>query len=391
MASAALSPAQQQQQLIQQNALARALILANSIPRVQQISSTTQNAANNSLFQIIPLNVGLIKGFFVEVTATINNTNVGASGAAITPTKLGAANILSNIQFQDLQNQTRINTTGWHLHFLNSVRSGRPYGQTMAFQSSPPVAYGNNFAGTAMTQSIAAGASGTITMLYYVPLAYGAEDLRGAVFANVVASSMSLQLQINTAAVVNAGSDATNACYSGNTGTVTNCTVTVYQSYLDQIPVSQDGGIVLPYQDLSTIYDIKNTTMTGLTAGADFGVPYANLRDFLSTFAIYDNAGVLNAGTDINNFACQSANQTTFWRYSPTEAALRARMAIGLDFPNAVYYFDSRGKPISTIQTGNTQFIVNPSAVTAGATLLLGFEAFSYMNVVAQAGSLPSG
>lgn len=371
----------------QQNMLARSIILANSIPRVQLIYSGTQNAANQSLFQIAPQNVGLIKGFFVEVVATVNNTG---AVTAITPSKFGAANILSNIQFQDLQNQTRINTTGWHLHFLNSVRGGRPYGQCMSFQSSPAVAYGNNFAGISMTQSIAAGASGTVTMLYYVPLAYGADDLRGAVFANVVSSSMNLQLQVNTAAVVSAG-DATSACYSGNTGTVTNVTVNVYQSYLDQIPVSQQGGVVLPLQDLSTIYDIKNTTLTGMVANADFPVPYANLRDFLSTIAVYDNAGTLNAGTDINNFACQSANQTTFWRYTPVEASLRARMVLGLDLPNATYYFDSRGKPISTIQTGNTQFILNPSAVTAGASLLVGYEAFSYMNLVASAGSLPGG
>src|SRR4051812_24858333 len=107
----------------QQNMLARSIILANSVPRIQQIYSGTQNAANQSLFQIVPQNVGLIKGFFVEITATINNTG---SVTAITPSKFGAANILSNIQFQDLQNQTRINTTGWHLHFLNSVRGGQP-------------------------------------------------------------------------------------------------------------------------------------------------------------------------------------------------------------------------------------------------------------------------
>ncbi len=379
-----LTPAQQ---AAQQNAYARALILATSIERTQQIASVTQSAANNSLFQIQPANVGLIKGFFVEITATINNTG---SVTAITPTKGGAANILSQIQFQDLQNQTRINTSGLHLHLLNSVRGGQPYGQAYAFQTNPPVAYGTNWDVISMTQSIAAGASGTLHMRWFVPLAYSRDDLTGAMFANVVSSAAQLQLQVNTACVVASG-DATNACYSGNTGTVTNCTVNVYQLYLDQIPTTSQGQVILPLQDLSTIYDIKNTTVVGMTVGADFGVPYANLRSFLSTFAVFDNGGTLNVGSDVNSFALQSANQTTFWRYSAQEAALRARMILGLDLPNGMYYFDSRQKPISTIQTGNTQFILNPATVNSGAALQMFYEAFSYQNVVASAGSLPSG
>lgn len=371
----------------QQNALARAIILQNSVPRVQQIFSATQNVANQPIFQIQPQNVGLILGFFVEVTATV--TNSGAV-TAVTPSPLGASNILQNIQFQDLQNQTRINTTGWHMHLLNTMRTNRPYGMNNTFQTNPPVAYGTNFSVTSMTQSIAAAASGTVKMNYYVPLAYADDDLRGAVFANVVSSTMALQLTVN-ATPGSAAGDNTSNCYISNSVTTGNTTITVYQVYLDQIPVSQQGGVVLPLQDLSTIYDIKNTTLTGMVAGADFPVPYANLRDFLSTFAIYDNAGVLNAGTDVTNFAVQSANQTTFWRYTPQEAALRARIRLGLDLPVGCYYFDSRRKPISTIQQGNTQFILNPSAVTTNASLLIGYEAFSYMNLVASAGSLPGG
>ena len=380
------TPAQTQMTAQQQNALARQIILANSIERIQSIYNGTSNAANANLVQVTPQNVGLLRGFFVNITATVNNTG----GVTATLTLFGAANILDNIQFQDLQNQTRINTSGWHMHFLNTLRQGTPYGLAFGMQANEPVAYGNNWNVISAPATIATGTSATVVMRYYVPLAYGKNDLRGAVFANVVSSTMALQLSINTAAFAATG-DATKAVYSGSAGNVSNVTVEVLQHYLDQIPMTSNGGVVLPMQDLSTIYDIKSASLGGMSVGNDFGIPYANLRDFLSTIVVYDNGGTLNAGTDLNSIALQSANQTTFWRYSPQEAALLARVKIGVDFPVGVYAMESRDKPISTIQTGNTQLVLNASVVNANAIALLGYEAFSYMNLVSSAGSLPSG
>jgi hypothetical protein len=371
------------QQQMQQNALARQIILNNGVDRMQSIFSQSIAASDQSVVNIIPRNVGLIKGFFVDVTMAVTN----AATNTATLTKFGPANAVKQFVFTDLQNNTRIQTTGWHMHLLNTARANKPFGISNAFSSSP-IAYGNNFDEISAPATLAASATGTVKMRYYVPLAYSSTDLRGAVFAGVVNATMNLQVTINTAAFVSSG-DATQAIFSGNTGTVGNVQIDVYQHYIDQIPTTANG-YVLPLQDLSTFYDIKNTSVNGLTVGQDFPVPYANYRSFLSTFFIYDNAGTLNAGSDINYIALQSANFTNIYKLSPIELSLLSRIQVGTDYPSGTYYLSHRNKPINTNQYGNMELVVNPSTVNTGAQLLVGYEAFGQIAIMNQAGSLPA-
>lgn len=365
------------------NAQARAIVLANAVERVQQVYSNTVAAASQNVLNIPNRNVGLIKGFIVKISASVTN---GATNPA-NLTKLGPANILSQIVFTDLQNNTRIQTAGWHMHLLNTAKLGKPFG--VPWQSiTSPVAYGANYTDISAPATLAANASGTVNMYYYVPLAYSSTDLRGALYANVVNATMNLQLTINTAAFVASG-DATLGVYSGNSGTVGNVTVTVFQHYLDQIPQTQNGP-VLPMMDLQTFYDIKNTNVNGLTVTQDFPIPYANYRSFLSTFFIYDNGGTLNAGTDLNYIALQSANFTQLYKTTPFELALIAQNEIGTDYPSGVYYMNHRNKPINTNQYGNMELVLNPSTVNASAQVLVGYEAFGQIALMNQAGSLPA-
>lgn len=375
----------------QQNAAARALILQSAVDRIQQIYTSTVSASTvNGLFNITPRNVGLIRGFIVDVTATFTKL---ASGAA-TLTTIGAANLLSQISFTDLQNNVRIQTSGWHVHMVNTARAMRPFGIPYAMNSSPPVGYGNNF-GEISASAPTTAADGAVTMRYYVPLAYGQSDLRGAVFAGVVNASMNLGLQINPSAMVS-DTDATLSVFSGvapaasTYGGIGNVTVTVYQHYLDQLPQTQNGP-VLPMVDLSTAYELKNTQVSGITANQDFPVSYSNFRTFMSTFAIYDNDGTLNAGSDVNYWALESANYTNIWKVSPTEAALFSLVANGVDWPKGVYYFNHRNRPINTSQFGNMQLVLNASSVSSGAQLLMGYEDFSILNTLNNAGSLAAG
>lgn len=375
----------------QQNAAARQLILANAVDRIQQIYTSTAAAANvNGLFNVTPRNVGLIRGFIVDVIATVSNTVAQAS-----LTKLGAANILSQVTFTDLQNNVRIQTSGWHMHLINTARAMRPFGIGYNIAPNSPVAYGSNFGEISAPATIAAAATGTVVMRYYIPLAYGQTDLTGAVFGGVVNASMNLGLQLNPNAIVTAG-DATLGVYSGGTpvagsyGGITNVTVNVYQHYLDQLPVA-NGQPILPMQDVSTAYELKNTQVSGITANQDFPVSYSNFRTFMSTFAIFDNGGSLNAGSDVNYWALESANFTNIWKVSPQENALFSMVANGVDWPSGVYYFNHRQRPINTSQFGNMQLILNASAVNAGAQLLMGYEDFSVLNTLNNAGSLAAG
>jgi hypothetical protein len=373
----------------QQNAMARAAILMGGVDRLQQIYSAAINPDNQTIVNINPQNVGLVRGFLIKVSGTIENTDVGAGGADITRTPFGASNLLRNIQFTDINNQVRHQTQGWHLSMINSAKQPMVIGG--AYAPNIPVSYGNNYDVMTAPATIADNETGDVQFYYYLPLSYSKTDLRGAMWAGVVNAVAQLQLEINPTPVTAAGDEGL-CVYQGNTGDWSgNVTITVWQDYIDQIPMQGNGQPILPMEDIQTLYSLNNTTLSALVAGQDFGVPFANFRNFLSTVLVYDNAGAYNAGTDINYFALQTANSSNIWKYGPEEAAFLARSTFMADPPVGSYYFDHRYKPISTQQFGNTQITVNPSAVTAGASLWAGFEYFSQASQVVFAGSLPSG
>lgn len=375
------------QQAQQQNELARRMIIDRAIEMTQQINS--QTFAGGAVGQVvgtvinIPVrNVGLIKRFIVEITGTITQ---GAAETQ-TQTKWGISNLLSQIVFTDLSNQTRINTTGWHMHALATVRRQNAFGA--AFSNDSPVNVGSNFG--VVTSPATVTTAQNFRMFYEIPITYGDFDFRGGIYANVVNATMNLQLVLNPNFFVASGADATLAAYQSSTaqlGKLTNVVVNTYQQYMDQIPMGPNGAI-LPQMDISTAYLLNNTTILGLSATQDIPIPYANFRNFMSTFAIYDNQG-LNAGTDINYWALQSANYTNIWKLDPWTSSLFTREVIGDDFPPGTYYFNHRAKPISTIQYGNMQLVINASNVAGAASqVLIGYEALAAINQIVAAGSL---
>jgi hypothetical protein len=385
------------QQAQQANIYARALINAKSTRMVQQIQSTTFDPRNGNVLNVIPRMVGLIMGFWLKVQVTVSNTTGGA--VAITPTDFGAANVLSGIQFTDLNNLVRIQTAGWHINMLNSIKGRTPYGNALLNNTMDGInvsgGYGSNWTVINQPSTIADTASGVVTMWYYVPLAYSDGDYRGAVFANVVNATMQLQLTVNSTPVGVSTVDTTANIYkaAAGAGTITSATITVYQDYLDQLPMG-NGQFILPMLDLSTIYEIKNTTVTAIVANTDFPIQYPNFRDFLSTFAIYNSnpaaATGRGVGADINRWKLQAANLTNIFDLEPSLVALRSRNLMQTDFPKGTYYFGSRAKPIATSQYGNMQLVLNAATAAAGAYVMIGWEDFGLQNIITQAGSLPA-
>lgn len=382
------------------NMLARQLVIAQGLNMIQQINSqsftaTGSGTVEGTVVNVTPRNVGLLKNFFVEVTGSIKNNN---ASAALTLTPFNLANILSGIVFTDLNNNVRIQTTGWHMNFVNTATQNRNYAAANQIISGDnPIQYGNVFGPISIsTSSIAAGATATFKMFYRIPIAYSDTDLRGAIFMNVTNNTAQLQFTVNPNIGVTSAADPTLAVVKGeedsstHVATLTALTINTYQNYLDQLPQGQNG-YVLPQIDLSTLYQIQNTNNTSLTANQDIPTQYANYRQFLSTIAIFDNAGVLSTGSDVAYWAIQSANFTNIFKVDPTIVSVWARQRIGQDFPVGVYYFDHRVRPVSTIQYGNMELILNASSVTAGAFLLLGYESFAIQNLITNAGSLPGG
>lgn len=386
------------------NQVARQAIKARAVKFIQQIFSQTVTPSNTPTITVNPRNVGLLLGFWVKVVGTITN----GSAVNLNLSDLGPANVLSQVQFNDLNNNTRIQTPGWHLHFINTIKGRRPFGAALVrgtgFDS--PVNFGQNWNGEIQADpTILAGNNGQVTMWYYVPLAYAYDspvpDLRGAVYANVVNATMQLNLsfagQFGTLVAAQNGADQTLAMYQGDAAgsvaaaTLSAATVTVYQEYLDQLPMGPNG-VLLPIIDLATIYELKQTTQVAIVTGQDFPYQFANFRDFLSTVVGYVNNGTTGArgqGLDINYWALQSANFTNMLKLEPALAKLiYERQSLGVDLPPGFYYFNFRDKPISTTQYGNMQLVLNASIATNNPYELIAVEDFALVQTLSMAGSL---
>ena len=376
----------------QLNALARQAVLSSSVPMCQQIYSQSVVPGTNATLNIQPRYVGFLRKFFVIISGTIHN-NDGAN--ALTLTNLGLANLLapnSGIVLTDLTNNQRINTGGWHLTMLQSVKQRKPYAAGFLVETDEMFSTGENFGILASPVTIAASASQNFRAVFEVPVCYSDTDLRGGIFASVVNATMNLALTFNSAMFTATGTDSTFAVYKGTANaTVTAAQVTVYQEYLDQLPQGPNG-VILPMLDVSTMYELKNTILPGITANSENPYQYANFRSFLSTLVIYNSNLATDsgraAGTDINYFSQQAANFTNIWKLDPLSQAQRTREILGTDLPIGCYYMSSRGKPIETTQYGNQELIINPNVATGTATMYIGLEDFALLNTVSQAGSL---
>jgi hypothetical protein len=367
----------------------REIVLRESQPVLQKIATLTQATAawvaGTATTLNIPLkNAGLIRKLYVRVVATV----VQSAAETHTRTHLGPANFFSQVILTDLNNIARINTTGWHLAMMAAAR--RAAASFAANTTDTPMGFGANY--NVLTAPASFTTAQNVYMFYEIPLAYSDKDLRGAIFANVNNATMNLQLTINPNLSVGTGVNPSQAMYQSSTAArflMTAYTIEVYQEYLDQLPKNREGRYVLPRLDLQTQYTLLNIVNTGLIVGADFSLPYANFRKYMSTIVMYDNAGVLNAGTDLNYISLQTANAMDVFKADPfTLQAIYGRGKISDDWPRGVYYFDHRANPIDTKQYGNMQLNINPSAVTAGAQLVAGYEYFAIQSQLLGAGAM---
>lgn len=375
-----------------QNLLNRQILLQNSQNMWLPISTQTFTSGPNTVLNIPLRNVGLVKRLVIEVSGTVT------AGAAetLTRTPWGPANLFSQVVLTDLANQTRINTTGWHLHTIASAKRQWPWAS--AYTTDSPVAFGSNYPISSFPASVLPTVANTFRYFLEIPISMGDLDLRGAIYANVVNATFNLQLTVNPNFFVGSAVSPTLAVMKSNLAaalaTVTPITITVHQNFLDQLPVA-GGLVILPQLDLGTAYLLNNTVVSGIVAAQDNPIPYANFRDFYSTVCVYDNPGYVTApvGGDMTTWKIQSANYTNLLQYGPFMSGLLTRQILQDDLPavngSTGYYFDHRAKPISTIQYGNMQLVFNPSNVQ-GATsqMLVGYESLAYINQVTQAGSL---
>lgn len=394
---------QQQMSPQQQNAMVRQLILRGgalgnqyfppAVDMWQQLNPIMPSSVGpGSVITVQLRNVGLVKRLVFEFSATVT------AGATTTQTltPLGLTNLISNITFVDLGNNTRINSTGWHLNLVSSVKRRRVF--CAAYTSDTPNGYGNNNNRVMFAPAtIAANANSAIKFILEVPFVKNNHDLRGAIFADVTNAVMQVQVTLNPQMFVSSTADSTLAMYqSGGTdlASLSGVTVQCNQNYLDQLPRNpQTAAPILPALDLGTAYLLNNTAGGLPVVNQDNGFAFVNARSYESVAFIYDNNGTLNVnGTDLNYLAVTSANFTNILRWDGMMAVTAERDILGDDFPKGTRYLDFRHRPVNTDQYGNMQLLINPSSVGgSAATFLFGWEAYGIIGQVNQGGSLPMG
>jgi hypothetical protein len=395
--------AAQQQQMSpqQQNAMVRQLILRGGVigqsyfpPAVdmwQQLNPILPSAIGpGSVITVQLRNVGLVKRLVVEFSATI--TAGATSVQNLTP--LGLANLISNVTFIDLGNNTRINSTGWHLNLISSVKRRRVFNAAVA--SDTPNGFGiNNNRVMYAPSTIAATVATPVRFVLEIPFVKNNHDLRGAIFADVTNAVMQVQLTLNPQMFVSSTADPTLAVYQSagaDLATLSGFSVQVNQNYLDQLPRNpQTAAPILPALDLGTAYLLNNTASGLPVVNQDNGFAFVNARSYESVAFVYDNNGTLNVnGVDLNYIQVTSANFTQILRFDGMMAVTSERDILGCDLPKGMRYLDFRHRPINTDQYGNMQIIVSPSSVLgSAATILFGWEAYGVIGAVNQAGSLP--
>lgn len=391
--------AQNIQQALAQNADVRAKILAYAIPVKQNVrsGSTTYTAGSPTVVNVLASNVGLIRRFYLEITATVNC----AGGHTATPTFFGLPNILSNVSFIDQNNRLRINTTGLHLHLAASHKRKRPFGAALAASNnsttvlSDPSGLGVNFPVQQTTGAVSGGTAKTFTWIYEIPVVVSNQDLTGAIYANQTTSNNQLQFTFNPNIFVY-NVDPFNAAFSMDAAlatslpTLTGITWTLYQDFLDQLPTDNTGFAALPQVDIAYAYVYQMINPGVMVASQDnlYALPPFNVYSDLMLF--WDNYTYNGTvGGDVNYMKVQISNTYILLQEDPSMNAVLTRNLIGSDFParigatgvsGAIYDLDYRHKPLSVNQLSSTNIVFNPSTVQSGASLMIGQEYIWYAN-----------
>lgn len=383
-----------------QNLAIRQNILANSIPVIQNVRSGSMSyvAGSPTTVNMLASNVGLIRRFFLVLNGTVNC----AAAHTATPSVFGLPNLISNIQFTDQNNRLRINTTGMHLHLAASEKRRRAFGaaQIASTGFSDPTGLGQNFPVQVTTGAVSGGTAQNFTFILEIPVTNSNTDLSGAVYANQTTSNNQIQFTLNPNAFVYSADSYTaaytmDAALATSLPTLTNLTWTLYQDFLDQLPVDNTGFAVLPPQDISWALCYQNINPGVQVAGADnlYALPpfnvYQNLMLFWDNYTFNGASGV---GSDVDYLKVQISNTYVLKQYDPKILAVLTRNILGCDMPGrvgssgvsgGVYSLDFRHKPLSVNQLSSTNIVFHPNTVQSGAALSIGQEYLWYANAAA--------
>jgi len=366
--------AQTQQNAAQQNLAARQYLLRTGTPMRKYLGRFGPFAAGTQMQQRL-LNVGILTSLDIDVVAEITIT------AAATPSAWGPYNFIRNITFNDYTNQARVNVSHRALQMILSARHMRAIGFGNNTRLTD-LAVANNAVAPIiqLPTAIVAPVANNFRVSAHIPIAYDpANNLKGAIFSQIVSGDQILQVQLPTAGQVFGATD--DAVYTAGVGAVAGIFVDIWQNYIQ--PVNLGAQPILPLQDLITVYELatQGQSSSDIAVGAVKYINYPNAREVLSAVLGYNNgtAGAGNALTyaaDISALSIQLNANTTLREYLGLDLLEKQRHMFGSDLPPGYYYLDSRRVRINTVLYGQVQILLTPSIVTAAAYTEATFESF---------------
>jgi hypothetical protein len=340
------------------NMMARSNLLQTGVPMVKQLQPVT--GALGGSMQIPLQRMGILTGVTLDVSVPVT-----IATAALVQSMFGPYNLLNRIKYTDFSGVDRVNTSGFALWALNSIRSADLKGSAIATANLDNM----GVIDTNILSFPKATGEQSINFQLYIPIAYDQHnDLRGAVLAQTTLGDHYVTLQTANALLATADGDTYMSPYDvGTTGTGTAGTVTVtaYQHYIQ--PQTNDPGL-LPLIDLSTVYAIDGNFIdtSNIAAGMPKYLNFPNNQAVLSALFIFDNGGVGTVdGGDITKISLIANSNTIFREYSPRFLRGMMRDTIGSDLAAGTYYMGSRRQPILTQLFGNVQAKFDIASVAA--------------------------
>lgn len=340
------------------NIMARSNLLQTGVPMIKQLQPVT--GALGGSMQIPLQRMGILTGVTLDVSVPVT-----IATAALVQSMFGPYNLLNRIKYTDFSGVDRVNTSGFALWALNSIRSADLKGSAIATSALDNM----GVIDTNILSFPKTTGSNNLNFQLYIPIAYDQHnDLRGAVLAQTTLGDHYVTLQIANALIAAANGDNFVSPYNvGTTGTGSagTITITAYQHYIQ--PQSPDPNL-LPLIDLSTVYAIDGNFIdtSNIAAGMPKYLNFPNNQAVLSALFVYDNGGVGTVdGTDITKISLIANSNTIFREYSPRFLRGMMRDSIGSDLAPGTYYMGSRRQPILTQLFGNVQAKFDIASVSA--------------------------
>lgn len=345
-----------------QNFAARQALIATGLHMTKKLQPVTAGNLGGSVR--VPLDrMGVVTGVTLLIGVPVTITAIAAAS------DFGPYSFLNSIRYTDFAGVERVNTNGYMLHALNSLKMHRVWGNAVdyAFLTGSEFAIDTN-----QLKVPTAVASDTMYFAVHVPLAYDAgSDLRGAVLAQTIYGDHYITLTLPDALV---GSDGLAYPYKSGTMTLNgDITIEAYQHYI----MPQNGVANLPQIDLSTIYALEGNynDSANIVAGQSKYISWPNNRSILSAMHIFDNggAGVLN-GADLSGITLVGNSNTHLRELTPRLLRMQMRMMLQTDLANGTYLLSSRTQPVTTQLYGNVQTKMDVVTANAGAYFLSQYE-----------------